>query len=373
MKIVLLYLGRRGAGPLYSIEFAKSLILKGINVLAIVSSYSENIKEWRRLSNKYETKNFLLQEIPTYKSKKEFACNSFNIKLFHFLITSIRRYSPDYILSTMVHPWHNIIFAFLGKSIRRIKIIHDVLPHKGEDSFIFRMLNKMDIYISDLWIVLTNIAKEQLIEKGIEKEKICVIPHANFGGYANDSIVLSKTILYRIAFIGRISKYKGLDILLNAFLKIRSDLPNLKLIVAGSGDCGEYASSIEKLGESIELKNRWITDEEMSQIIENVDFVVLPYIEATQSGVIPLAFAFGKTVIATNVGGISEQVPQDIGILIPPHDSLSLGNAILNLYREPDKIIEMGHSAFRYAQNELSWVHSAELFMEFCNLNQQGA
>ena len=89
MKIVLLYLGRKGAGPLYSIELVNALISKGINIYAIVSSYSENITEWRRLSNRYGKEIFLLQEIPTYKSKKEFLLNSFNIRLFHFLTTSI--------------------------------------------------------------------------------------------------------------------------------------------------------------------------------------------------------------------------------------------------------------------------------------------
>ena len=94
--------------------------------------------------------------------------------------------------------------------------------------------------------------------------------------------------------------------------------------------------------------------------------MVLPYSEATQSGVIPLAFAFGKSVIATNVGGIPEQVPQNIGVLVPPNDSLSLSNAILNLYEHSDLIVKMGRSAFIYAKKELSWAKSAELFLDFC-------
>ena len=371
MKIVLLYLGRKGAGPLYSIELVNALISKGINIYAIVSSYSENITEWRRLSNRYGKEIFLLQEIPTYKSKKEFLLNSFNIRLFHFLTTSIRRYSPSYILSTMVHPWHNIVFAFLGKSVRRIKIIHDVYPHKGEDTFILRLLNWLDIKIADLWIVLTNIAKNQLIKKGIDADKICVIPHANFGGYSNGPITLSNSILYQVAFIGRINRYKGLNVLLEAFNNVILHVPNLKLIIAGSGDCSEYKPMLERLGTSVILQNRWIADDEISEIITKADVVVLPYVEASQSGVIPLAFAFGKTVIATSVGGIPEQVPNGTGVLIPPYDSLALQNAILDLYKNPDKIISMGRNAFLYAQKELNWTRSADLFVDFCKLQSQ--
>lgn len=367
MRIVLLYLGRKGAGPLYSIEMAKALLSKGISLFAIVSSYSDNIEDWRVLSNKYDKNNFVLKEIQTYKNKSEFVLRSLNIKLFCDLLSAIKKYYPDLILSTMVHPWHNFLFLYLGKSVKRIKIIHDVKPHKGEDSFFFKMLNWGDIYIADLWVVLTNLAKKQLVvEKGINANDICVIPHANFGGYANnDSIVLSDRILYKIAFVGRINKYKGVDVLLAAFERVLCFLPNLKLIIAGSGDCGEYMPLIEKLGDSVDLQNRWIADEEIPQIIEKVDFMVLPYSEATQSGVIPLAFAFGKTVIATNVGGLPEQVPQNIGVLVPPNDSLALSNAILNMYKCPDLIVQLGRCAFAYAKNELSWAKSAELFLDF--------
>lgn len=365
MKIVLLYLGRKGAGPLYSIEFAKALLGKGISLFAIVSSYSENIQDWRTLSEEFGQSSFILKEIPTYRGKRDFIFRSFNIKLFCNLISAIKRFRPDCIFSTMVHPWHNVIFAILGKSIKRIKIIHDVQPHKGEDSFMYRILNRGDIRIADFWIVLTNLAKKQLVEQGIDAEKICIIPHANFGGYASDSITLSTNIVHRIAFIGRINKYKGVDVLLKAFQQVLHYLPDLKLIIAGSGDCSEYMSMIERLGVAVDLQNRWIADEEIPLIIDKVDFVVLPYIEATQSGVIPLSFAFGKTVIATNVGGIPEQVPPGVGVLVPSSDSVALGNAILNMYEQPEQIIKMGLKAYSYAHNELSWAKSAALFIDF--------
>ncbi len=366
MKIVLLYLGRKGAGPLYSIEFAKALLAKGISLFAIVSSYAENIQDWRTLSEELGKNSFILKEIPTYRGKRDFIFRSFNIKLFCSLISAIKKFRPEYIFSTMVHPWHNVIFTFLGKSIKRIKIIHDVQPHKGEDSFMYRILNRGDIRIADFWIVLTNLAKKQLVEKGIAAKKICIIPHANFGGYASDSIALSTSIVYKIAFIGRINKYKGVDVLLEAFYNVLHYLPDLKLIIAGSGDCSEYMPMIAKLGGSVDLQNRWIADEEIPLIIDKVDFVVLPYIEATQSGVIPLSFAFGKTVIATSVGGIPEQVPKNVGVLVPPCDSNALQNAILDMYKQPEQIMRMGKEAYFFAHSELSWSKSADLFIDFC-------
>ena len=369
MKIVLLYLGRTGAGPTYSIEFAKALLKEGINIYAIVSSCSENINDWRTLSKFYVNGQFELKEIYTYKSNNEFLYRSLNIHLFISLIYSIKRYAPDFILSTMVHPWHNIIFLFLKNTAKRIKIIHDVKPHKGEDSLLYRILNFLDIHLSDLWIVLTKIAAKQMMELGIDERKIYVIPHANFGCYSKGEIELSSEIFYRIAFIGRINKYKGLDVLLTAFRDVRHEIPRLRLLIAGSGNCDEYASLFEELKDSLDLDLRWIPDEEIPSIIKKVDIVVLPYIEATQSGVIPLAFAFGKTVIATNVGGIAEQVPKNTGILVPPNDSKAVGNAILKLYRNLSLIKQLDCNAFIYANTELSWDKSADLFIGLCKEN----
>lgn len=365
MKIVLLYLGRTGAGPTYSIEYAKALLKKDINLYAIVSSCAENINDWRALSRDYNQEQFLLKEIHTYQSKSEFIYRSLNFKLYRSLVKSITKYTPDCIVSTMVHPWHNIIYFLLRNKITRIKIIHDVKPHIGENNFAYRILNYLDISISDFWIVLTQTSRESLVKQGIEVSNICVIPHANFACYAKDEIEISKSLFYRMAFIGRINKYKGLNILLEAFRNVRNKIPKLKLSISGNGDCAEYEPLFKELSDALELDIRWIPDSEIPDKIKDVDFVVLPYIDATQSGVIPLAYAFGKTVIATDVGGIKEQVPADVGILIPPSDSIALGNAIMKLYDNPNEILRLGRNAYRYSREELSWEKSADLLIAF--------
>ena len=328
MKIALLYLGRTGAGPTYSIEYVKALLQKDVSIYAIVSSCAENIDEWRALSKCYGTNKFLFREIYTYSSSKEFICKSLNLNNYFVLIKTIKRYAPDCIVSTMVHPWHNVIFFLLRKNIKRIKIIHDVRPHRGEDNVLFRILNYLDIHISDYWIVLTQKARDQLVELGINNANVCVIPHANFACYAKNEIKPANKVFYRMAFIGRINKYKGLDVLLEAFRNVRLQIPNLRLRIAGNGDCTAYQPIFDELADSLDLDIRWIPDNEISNKLYDIDFVVLPYTEATQSGVIPLAYAFGKTVIATNVGGLSEQVPENVGILIQANNRMALENAL---------------------------------------------
>ena len=69
MNITLLYLGRKGAGPVYTIELVKALLEKGCHLLVVVSSYADNIEDWRNLQKEYD---FNFNEIKTYRSKKEF-------------------------------------------------------------------------------------------------------------------------------------------------------------------------------------------------------------------------------------------------------------------------------------------------------------
>ena len=368
MRILLLYLGRRGAGPAYSFEFAKALINNGVHVDAIISSYSENITAWRDLASTNGIDRFRLMEIDTYRSKSEFILRSLDFRIIWRVVKYVKRIEPDWLLATMNHPWHSMMLYFLRTRGNRVKIIHDVSPHSGEDSWIKRIAKFFDIHTADKWIVLTNAAKTNLINCGIDSNKIAVIPHANFNYYLKETISQSNgrsQLFNRIAFIGRIGKYKGLQVLLKAFANVRGKLPNLKLIIAGNGDVNIYQEDFDTLQDSLELNIRWIEDNEFSEILQHVDFVILPYLDATQSGIIPLAFAFGKTVIASKVGGIPEQIPAGTGVLVPPGDIDALENAILNMYQQPDKMFEMGNNAYHYANDELTWEKSVEKLIDF--------
>ena len=368
MKIVLLYLGRKGAGPVYTIEFAKALLVRNCELFVVVSSCSDNIEDWRNLQHEY---GFAYKEVKTYNNKTEFCLNSFNLLQYYRICKAINQFTPHFVLSTMTHPWHNIIYSFLKKGIVRVKVIHDVIPHTGEDSCIQRLFNWMDIHISDYWITLTRKSKEALVGKGIDENRIGIIPHANFSFYKNNSdISYNENKLYnKIAFFGRINKYKGVDVLLNAFAKVKLHLPNLKLLIAGNGDCTAYGAFFDEHKDALELHVRWIEDDEIASLLVDTDLVIIPYIEATQSGVIPLAYALGKPVVATCVGGIPEQVPSKCGILIPPNDAEAIANAILTLYSDTQKMSSMGKNALKYAEEELSWDKSAQLLLDFYNNN----
>lgn len=216
-------------------------------------------------------------------------------------------------------------------------------------------------------MVLSQHSRKELEKAGIKKN-ICIIPHANFSYYSKyNDLATERKIYNKVGFFGRINKYKGLDVLLESWGMIKDTNPKLKLLVAGNGDCQEYVGSFNRYKDSMEICNRWISDEEVAKLLSSVDLIILPYIEASQSGVIPLAFALGKPVVVTNVGGLKEQVPDGCGLIIPPNNPKALSDAICELYNNPSKILDMGADARIYAQNVLSWDKSAAILLD--NLN----
>lgn len=362
MRLVLIYLGRKGAGPVYSLEFARALLNQGVNLLCCVSENSSNINEWKLLETEYsETKRLSIFKVRTFDSLLGFLFRSLNIFMYYHVWKRISDFGADALLATMIHPWHEMFFLFFKGKLKRIKIIHDVAPHLGEESFFSRTLTNIDIKFSDYWITLTENSKKKLVEKGIASTKICVIPHAHFGFYNkfDNNTMPEYLIRSRIGFFGRINKYKGISLLLSAYNKVCGLIPNLKLLIAGSGTLDGF----DLRNENIEIHNRWIEDNEIIHLLNSVDFLVLPYIEASQSGVIPLAFSMGKPVIVTDVGGLSEQVPNECGIVVPPNNIDALSNAILYFYENKNEIAKKGRCAYDYAYNELSWDISAKHFL----------
>jgi glycosyltransferase involved in cell wall biosynthesis len=257
--------------------------------------------------------------------------------------------------------WARFVYAFLHKNTKIVTTIHDVTSH---DKFnvvekVSSLLNYGAARFVDAFVILNK--KDKSIVENRYNKPVAVIPHAAFNYYFSGDkkeFKLTRTI----GFFGRIEPYKGLGLLVEAFELCKVD--GLNLQITGSGKVEE--SLLERIGSNpdIILINRYIKDEEFQQFLDKVDFVVLPYKRASQSGVIPMCFAYGKTVIATNVGALSEQVPEGTGALTDI-DAKAIAVLIDKLYENPDKIKAMGESAFKYAQKELSWDHSAGLLTDF--------
>src|SRR5690606_16971449 len=126
---------------------------------------------------------------------------------------------------------------------------------------------------------------------------------------------------------------KGLDTFLEALGRLK-DRIDFEAVIAGEFylNSSEFKRMAARLGveERIIWRDRYIANDEVPALFRSSDLVVKPYIQATQSGVVPVAYQFGVPVIASRVGGLAEVIRDgETGYLVPPGDPDALADKIL--------------------------------------------
>ena len=364
MKISLVFLGTTGAGPVYSLEMARALYeSKRCHLQVIISENITNKVQWVNYFSQCQDVDFHIIETYAHTSLSVLKTLYFDFEKKRYLVDLIKGFQSEILYLPFGLMWSNYVFRRLHDNVRIISTIHDPHPHDsmfgGFKWFLLRILSDrgQDRLVND--VVILNKKDVDFVQRKFCKN-VCVIPHASFHYYVKEQC--NYGIKYKIGFFGRIEPYKGLDLLVEAFE--HQENKNLKLLIAGSGAIDSYLKSRIESNSNIELINRYIEDDEFQELINQIDFVVLPYKRASQSGVIPMSFAFGKTVISTRVGALEEQIPEGTGVLVEPNSS-AISEAITKLYSMPSDIVKMGKSAQLYAQTELTWAHSADLLLNY--------
>ena len=216
----------------------------------------------------------------------------------------------------------------------------------------------------DKIIVHTQNDKDALlkIKRGYE-EKVVVIPHGAYSFFKSygEEVSADKNC---ILFFGNIRDYKGLKYLIEAVPFISQEVSEFKVIIAGEGDLSRYPDLINDESR-FEIHNDFIPDEQVPELFQRAELVVLPYSQMSgQSGIINIAYAFGKPVVASDVGGIHEVLENGItGYLVSPRDSKALADAIIKILKDDELIKKMGENAYKKAQ-ELSWDNIAKRHIE---------
>lgn len=359
-KITILALGRTGAAPMYSFGMAKALSSYAI-IQCIVSSDTENLVLWRQEAS--NNRNFKIIEVPTYTNVITFIINNFKLWRFKKIIKLINNFKPDVLYSPFNHFWNKFVFPKVNCQ-HKIITIHDIQMHTGEDSKFRGMLYSFFDYKSEKCIILSEIFRDYVINKlHYEDKNVVTIPHATFDQYST-SKQLDLNQYNTLIFFGRIVTYKGLNVLLEALPIIVEKLPHLKLLIVGNGDMSHYNEQIKKYSDNIETHIKWIQDTEVESFFSRTDIAILPYTEASQSGVIPLANSFGKPCIITNIGGLPAQVIDQVtGIIINPNSPSELADAVISLYSDAKTLKYYKENSFKFAQ-ENNWDKSARLFIE---------
>jgi glycosyltransferase involved in cell wall biosynthesis len=166
--------------------------------------------------------------------------------------------------------------------------------------------------------------------------------------------------------------YKGIDILLRAFSRVRRKRDDVLLILAGKGQgnlVAEYERIIaqEGLADSVVMKSGYLREDEMRDLFAGASLTVFPYRESDGSGAVQLAYAFAKPVVATRVGVLPDIVEEGVnGYLVPPEEPEALADAILRfLALSPADAQKMGSMSRLLAERLYSWEEIARSTLDF--------
>jgi len=368
-RIFLISLGRKGGGPAYGFEAAKALSKKH-TVIALCSQYCEILPKWRKLA---ENGRIELLSIPTYRSVGEFIQKTYHMKrIWGDNLPSFKACSPDIVYYPMGHPWDFYLDREFRK--RQIPIIHTIheTNTSSEPSLFSKLLVRKGIasnvtYASGIIMLNTCFENDLTKKRKYPAEKIQIIPHADFHDYT-PPIIEEKDSRKRtnILFFGRINKSKGIDILYRSFEIAAREDSELRLMVCGNGPLQKLKPPIDPMVEKrITVENRWIGEEEISGLFSACDFLLLPFQTHSQSGVIAMARAFGKSVITSDIGGIPEQVTDGVsGLLCRPGQARDFAEKVLTLAHTPALYRELCKGV-KEDRVRFSWDYSASLMESF--------
>lgn len=281
-------------------------------------------------------------------------------------VQAIRRFKPDVVHLQHGHMWFNPLLWFLRK-YPLVLTIHDPRHHLGDKSsqrtpqwLLDRGFRRADLIV----VQASQMVRPMVEEVGIAERSIRLVPLVELGdrNLATDVVEDDDpTVLW----FGRIWAYKGLHDLIRAQPKINELVPDARFIIAGQGeDFSPYRQAMAD-PERFEIHNDFVSNELRAELFRRCSLVVLPYLEATQSAVVINAYAYGKPVVATAVGGLRDQVDhQRTGLLVPPADFDALADAVVELLLDDDRRRRYGKAGLDKLETEWSAPRIAEQTLE---------
>ncbi len=251
----------------------------------------------------------------------------------------------------VIIPWWTVFWApcvafivrYLKKNgIEILFLCHNIMSH--DNAYWKLKLTKYVLSLGDYFLV-DNERNAEVLASLLPVPKISVYPVPSFQGFPLSKNLLARRGKLELLYFGFVRPYKGIDVLLKAMHLLKER--DIYLTIAGEWWINDRPSKhfIEnkKLTRKVEVINRYLTGEEVSEHFCRADVIILPYRNASGSGVIPLAYHYGKPVIATNVGGLPEFVQDGIsGRLIPSEDPLALAAAIEEFFEQDSDYLKEG-------------------------------
>jgi glycosyltransferase involved in cell wall biosynthesis len=290
----------------------------------------------------------------------------------------IEELNPGLVIFRFWIPFFAFALGSVARHLRKrvktpfIAICDNIIPHEKrplDKRLTSYFLKRMDKYI--------------VMSTTVESELLALIPDADYirsphpiYNIFGDAIpkrsareMLGVKARKVILFFGLIREYKGLDILLKCIPLIKEKLENFSVLVVGEcyEDVNKYKNIIKNLniGPWVDLRLKFLSDEEIAVTFSAADVVALPYRSASQSGIVQVAYHYNKPVVVSDVGGLPEVVKHGkVGFVVKP-DPGEFAKALIEVL-EGNNSEKMSKEVSKYKER-FSWdyfLHSIDELMK---------
>lgn len=287
----------------------------------------------------------------------------------------IKKQKPELIILQWWHPYFAPCFWSICKLLRREKILfvcHNVFPH--ERFPLDRLLTKWTLGCGRYFITQSKMDARDLLS--VKHDAVYrVTPHPTYGMFCKQGMSMQKAREQLqidqgqrvLLFFGFVRKYKGLQYLLEAMKLLKERDFKVQLWVVGDfgEDKDEYVEQIRtfEIGDQVQMVQGYVPDDEVEKYFAASDLVVLPYLSATQSGIVQIAFGFEKPVLVTEVGGLPDVVTNGkTGYVVEPRSAEMIAEAIMDYYINNRR--EAFVSQIEKEKDRFSWKTFVDTLME---------
>ena len=243
--------------------------------------------------------------------------------------------------------------------------VHDPKLHTGDANWRIALARQLMFAHTTRYLVHSpSLVQDMCVAAGVPADRVSV---AGFGPLTmfNDWPRLDERAVKTshengpcVLFFGRLSAYKGLEVLIEAARLVASEVPSVRFVVAGGPVQGYTPPAPPALPApaSFQYQPGRVATGAVASLFEQASVVVIPYTEATQSGAAMAARAFGKTIVASAVGGLPDVVADGVdGLLVPPGDPRMLADALVRLLKDDKLRNRMEQAAADCASSWFSW------------------
>jgi glycosyltransferase involved in cell wall biosynthesis len=357
-NVLLWQWGRRGGAPRFAVQLTEGLrAIPGTEATLSLSSGAELLRG--------STPPHCDMLVDTYTGPLSFlgraAQGPFAVRALASRISALR---PDMAICVQPGPLDLLMAAALQRlRLPMVVVVHDAQAHPGDGLPFQMMLQGQLCRRADAIVALTTHVADRLRALGLAgppTRPLFLSCHPPLSFEPPPPPPLAHGGRVRLLSFGRLLSYKGLDLLAETLRRLGPH-PDVEIRVVGSGPETAALAALRALPD-VSVENRWVPEDEVGTLLGWADALVLTYTEASQSGVAAAALAAGRRILATNVGGLMEQLQHEplATLCIPDATVLAAALRHLIIAPAPSHPVVAPHAAWRdMATSLLSWAEAA--------------